>query len=74
MVEPIIRPSKHTYYTEAIRKDLLQVFQDLLQGFNDPGMTGAEETQKNHEIIYELLQKLTTIRHVNLSVICFVRF
>ena len=40
------------------------------QGFNDPGMIGAEETKKNHEIIYELLQKLTTIRHVNLFVIC----
>ena len=40
------------------------------QGFNDPGMIGAQETQKNREIIHELLQKLTTIRHVNLFVIC----
>ena len=40
------------------------------QGFNDPGKIGAGETQKNHEIIHELLQKLITIRHVNLFVIC----
>ena len=40
------------------------------QGFNDPGKVGSLNSEKNHEIIHELLIKLTKISHVNLFVIC----
>ena len=40
------------------------------QGFNDPGKVGSQESQKNNEIIHELLMKLFEITHVNLFVIC----
>ena len=40
------------------------------EGFNDPGKVGSVNSQKNNEIIHELLMSLTKISHVNLFVIC----